>query len=295
MKKLFEKLLGQNLSQPTPLKNNQVRTDLKVVPPGKKNEFLGTQQGYVAVIVFPEYPELAAILNDEASAGFLRDYSNVIQKVLGKKLSLIDMSKDGVATIAVADNPKQSPQAVTEMFTELDKFMLIWVGTFGRMSIPPLKYKLGIGRGEMTISESEPKIIGPAVDQALEIAQKVCVEFDVRVAASGDLIRASSEAASWVDLDDWMFTGAGPKTAAKPVRVFSRLTDRLDPEDLQILRAGRKAYFHQNWEEAAQKFDRINRVPGIRGITEKYIKRIKSLKKRPKNPEWDGVYRKEGE
>lgn len=303
MKKLFGKIIGTNETVPptTPkadlaLVPRPIPTGLSQTapPPGKINELIGTHPGYVIYAYFPDYPELAALLSEEANKSFLKDFANVATKALGKLLALVNLTKDGVLTVAILDSPKQSPQIVTEVISELDKYLLIWVGTFGRIGIPTLKYKMGVGRGEMTVQEAAPEIQGPAFEQAREIAQTICVEFEVRVAASGDLIRASTDSVNWIDIDDWKFSSPASQQA-KPLRVFSKLTDRMDADDLQLLRGARKAYFHQNWQEAAEKFDRISQLPGIRGITQKYIKRIKDLKKRPKDPDWDGVYRRESD
>jgi len=255
--------------------------------PAKKSDFLGRRAGVVIFICFPEYPELAQFLADEARALFRKDYANIVQTAVGKLVSLTEVSNDGVATIAIDESGKQTPEAIAKTLDELDKHLLTWVGTFGRLSIPVLKFRVGVGRGEMTISEIPPKIQGPALAQAMEIARTFCEKFDVRIGSPSELMLAAKGLEDWLDLDDW------PMESGKPLRLYTKLNDRLERYEVQTLRNARKAYFQQNWDEAGQQLDRLSQVRAIRGIVEIYEKRIQRLKKRPKIQDWDGVYRKE--
>ena len=171
------------------------------------------------------------------------------------------------------------------VLNELDRHLLTWVGTFGRTGMPTLKYKLGVDRGITTISTVSPKIRGVTMDRALEVAEKICVEFEVRVGATGDLVRATADAPNWIDLDDWALGGL-------VTRIFTKLADRIDKGDVQLLRAARKAYFLQNWDEASAKFERLGQTLTIRGLASTYQQRIDYLRTQPKDPHWDGVFRK---
>lgn len=298
MKKLLSKLFNSSPSPDATKAGAQAASKPQLVPPGmarsqpagapgKRNEFLGKRVGTVVFIHFPEYPELAEFLSDDARALFRKDYTNIIVTAVGKLVSLIEVSNDGVASIAIDESAKQTPEVIAKVIDELDKHLLTWVGTFGRMSIPVLKYRAGVGRGEMTISEIPPKIQGPAQAAAMEIARTFCEKFDVRIGAPSELMQAAKGLEDWLDLDDW------PMEDGKPLRLYTKLTDRLERYEAQTLRNARKAYFAQNWDEAAQQFDRLSQVRNIRGIIEIYGRRIQRLKKRPKLENWDGVYRKE--
>jgi hypothetical protein len=177
---------------------------------------------------------------------------------------------------------------MTGMIEELFKEMRLWVGTFGRTGIPPLKYGMGVTRGEIILNPTSPKITGLALSDALEISQSFCPQFDLRLGVSGDIVRASTDAPNWIDFDDWSFQDG----QRKAIRLYSKYADRQDPTDVQMIRAARKAYFMQNWDEAAAKFDRLTLIPTYRHIANLYLERVQHLRQRAKDPQWDGVYRR---
>jgi hypothetical protein len=298
MKKLLEKLFAKAAE---PIQVKTLATNVQAAVVAKPVEFIGAREGYVFFIFFPEYHEMAPFLSENGQASLIRDLTATIKHSLKGLLFLVDLRDFSRVTIAIDDSPKQTPQIVTDRLTALDKDLLTWIGTFGKIGVPPIKYKIGAARGPLTIGSTHPKIVGHAVADALELATKFCVDFNLRICAFGDLIRASGDSGKWLDIDDWRFrreshdiqiaAEAKAQKVEKVVRIFTKLMDRLEPEELQLLKDARKAYFHQNWDTAEARFDRLTNIYSLRTLAEKYIARIAVLRTRPLDPNWDGVFR----
>jgi hypothetical protein len=287
MKKTLSNLFGQQKAPAPQPEGTKPQAQPAPSVAAKKNEFLGKRTGFAIAIFFPEYAELAPFLSGESRDKFLADFGKAIDNALRGLVHSVEVSETGLATVAVDESAKQSSNHLVSVIDELYKEMRLWVGTFGRTGIPALKYGMGVARGEIIIDVTHPKISGLALSDSLEIAQKFCPEFDLRLGVSGDIVRASTEAPNWIDFDDWCFEDGQRKAA----RLYSKFADRQDPIDIQMVRSARKAYFMQNWDDAAAKFDRLTLLPTYRHIANLYIARVQLLRHRPKVEHWDGVYR----
>lgn len=254
------------------------------------NAFIGKRTGYVFAIHFPDYAEIAPFLSEEGRGKFISDLGKAIKNATTGLVCSYEVQETALALLAVDGSPKQTPNVITKTIDDLDKELMTWTGTFGRIGLPLMKFKMGVSKGEMSISPMPPRISGPTLAEALEIAKVICPEFDFRLAASGELVRASTDSVKWIDLDDWQFQT--PNTGGRITRIFSKFSERLEPEDVQLFKAARKSYFLQNWDEAVANFDRLSRIGILRTFASVYQKRIQTLANRPKASNWDGVFRK---
>lgn len=292
----MKKVLSGLFKQPKSEESAPPPSTSLAAPPPTAHEFVGKQQAYVIVVSFPEFKDLAGFLTPESRQKFLSDFDSAIGNSVGKLVRVVKVADSGVASVALQDSAKQTPNVVMKALDGLHGEIRSWVGTFGRTGIPTLKYGIGVSRGEVTISKHDPRLVGPAWTDASEISLSFCPSFDVRIGVSGDVVRGSTEAVNWLDMDDWQFEttetakeGASPKK--RVTRLYSLFADRLDADDVQMVRAARKAYFLQNWDEAHAKFDRLTMLPKFRHVANLYLNRIQHLRTRPKDPHWDGVYR----
>jgi len=110
-----------------------------------------------------------------------------------------------------------------------------------------MKYQLGAARGGLKISADSPKVSGAAHAQAAELAKKTCIDFDLRVAATGDLVRGTKEALQWIDVDDHCFQiEADGQPVTKTVRLFSKFVERLEPSKFKCSKPPAKRTFTKN-------------------------------------------------
>ena len=303
MKKVLSKLFGEKEEKAVEPVAAAPKPAAKPPPSAKKIDFSGKRQVYAVAVTFPEYKELGPLLSVEGHNGFIRDFKRSIDNAFHAYAHAVEISDTAVATIAVDASAQQPPNVLLGGVGELYNEIRLWVGTFGRTGLPPMKYGIGVTKGEATITPPPPppqgqpppavpgptKIEGRVFTEAAEIAERVCSRFDVRLGVVGEIIRASTESVQWFDVDDVIVKSA---TDPKPVRLYSRIIERVDPADIQMFRAARKAYANQQWDEAAAKFDRLTVVPHFKHLATLYAKRVDTLRVRPKDPNWDGVYRK---
>lgn len=219
-----------------------------------------TQQSLAIFIHFPEFAELAEFLSADGKQTFLDGLKSAVVHALQPQPHVLKIHPEGSASILIAETAKSPFQRYMGFVEAVHKDLRIWTGTFGKIGIPPLKFGMGAVVGEM--------------DVATEWAKTLCPHFEMQVAVEGDLARFAEHPQEWIDVDDveTQVGADGPKTVK---RVFTKLVVREDPEDVQILRAARKAYFQNDFVDAKTKFDRISRVKGFKKLSEIYLERLK--------------------
>lgn len=230
--------------------------------------------GLVVFIQFPEFAELAEFLSAEGKQTFLDGFQKAIEHGLEKQPHWLLIHDEGSATVAIGDASASPFQKLMKFAEEIHKEMRIWTGAFGKIGVPPLKFRMGVTFGEIQISPTEPKISGQALVNAAELSEKFCEHFQVQTAVEGDLARFAEHAQEWIDLDDIdVVSTTGGASAQK--RIFTKLLVREDPEDVQLFRSARKAYFQKDFVDAKAKFDRLTRIKQFKHLAEVYLKRLR--------------------
>lgn len=236
------------------------------------------QNGLNIVIHYPEFAELASFLSDEGKATFLDGIRSAVHHSLFPQPYWIELFEEGSASVAVGDLSKSTVQKLMEFAEGIHKDLRLWTGTFGKIGIPPMKFGMGALVGEFNVKPDAPKISGTALMNATDLAKNLCAQFDVSIAIESDLARFASHAPEWVDIEDLELPGPAEGQRVSK-RIFTKLTEREEPEDIQLLKSARKAFFQKDFVDAKEKFDRLSRLRQFKHLSKIYLRRIAALKK----------------
>lgn len=235
--------------------------------------------GLAIYIHYPEFGELAPFLSDEGKKTFFDGLQSAIKHALLPQPHYIVTLDEGTAIVAVGDLEKSSYQKLMSFAEGVHKDVRLWTGTFGKVGIPPMKFEMGAAVGETIVTSVPQKIEGHALEMATSLAKDVCAHFGVQVALEADLVRFATHLQEWIDIEDFDLSTT-PKAPKVSKRIFTKLLDREEPEDLQLLKEARKAYMLKDFATAKTRFDRLSRVRTFKRISEIYLKRLGS---RPKS------------
>ncbi|RYZ82574.1 MAG: hypothetical protein EOP06_21450 [Proteobacteria bacterium] len=211
-------------------------------------------------------------------------FKSAIEHAINPQGHWLEILDEGSALVAVAELPKASLQKFMGFAEHIHKDIRLWTGTFGKIGIPPMKFGMGVTVGEFVGTASAPaaaspavaKISGAAADNSMMLAKEFCANFGVQLAVEGDLARFGEHLQEWIDLDDIELAPVSGG-AMVPKRIFTKLIEREEPEDIQLLKSARKAFFQKDYADAKTKFDRLSRVKHLKRFAEIYLKRISKL------------------
>lgn len=245
--------------------------------------------GLAIFIHYPDFAELADFLSPEGKQVFLDGFRRAIEHALLPQPHWLEILEDGSAIVAIAESTKINHPKMMGFAEAVHKDLRLWTGTFGKIGIPPMKFGMGVTVGEI-IAETfvpptpaspklPPKLSGLGVENSKHLSQKFCEHFGVQLAVEGDLARFGEHAQEWIDLDDIeMVTTPGAIPVGK--RIFYKMIDREEPEDILLLKSARKAFVLKDYADAKMKFDRLSRVKHLKRFSEIYLKRISALQKK---------------
>jgi adenylate cyclase len=164
-----------------------------------------------------------------------------------------------------------------------------------KLSPSPLHTRIGINTGEMvvgnmgTAQKMDYTIMGNSVNLASRL-EGVNKQYGTWILASEITRREAGDGFAWRQMDK-----VRPVGIQEPVRLFE-LIDEKSAADARTLEA--VEIFHQaqalfegrQWDEAAKRFEEVQKILPADGPADVFLKRCREFKKKPPPDDWDGVF-----
>jgi adenylate cyclase len=234
--------------------------------------------------------DLVKLLN-----AYLTEMSNIILDLRG---TIDKYEGDAIiaffgAPVAYADHASRACLASVRM-KKMERFLNEHF-LAEKLSPSPLHTRIGINTGEMvvgnmgTAQKMDYTIMGNSVNLASRL-EGVNKQYGTWILASEITRREAGDGFAWRQMDK-----VRPVGIQEPVRLFE-LIDEKSAADARTLEA--VEIFHQaqalfegrQWDEAAKRFEEVQKILPADGPADVFLKRCREFKKKPPPDDWDGVF-----